>query len=67
MLNVVKEKHKRGELHNISVVLNDFKQIGIYRYGYGYGYGYEYGEAYHDEIMPKTRWARLKKIFKKSV
>lgn len=67
MLNVVKEKHKRGELHNISVVLNDFKQIGIYRYGYGYGYGYEYGEAYHDEIMPKTRWARLKKIFKKNV
>jgi len=47
MLSVVNEKHKRGELHNISIVLNDFENKS--KYGYGYNYGYGYGFYSHDE------------------
>jgi capsular exopolysaccharide synthesis family protein len=39
MLSVVNEKHKRGELHNISIILNDFLNKSKYGYNYGYGYG----------------------------
>lgn len=62
MLSVVNEKHKRGELHNISILFNGFSNSVKYGYGYAYGYGYGvYGEGYHDEnIEPKG----LKKIIK---
>ena len=40
MLSVVNDKHKRGELHNISIVFNGFQNKAKYGYGYGYGYGY---------------------------
>lgn len=60
MLSVVNEKHKRGELHNISILFNGFSNSVKYGYAYGYGYGV-YGEGYHDEnIEPKG----LKKIIK---
>ena len=39
MLSVVNEKHKRGELHNISILFNDFQNKSKYGYNYGYGYG----------------------------
>jgi len=45
MLSVVNEKHRRGELHNISIILNDFKKKSKYGYNYGYGYG-SYEEGY---------------------
>jgi len=62
MLSVVNEKHKRGELHNISIIFNGFTNKAHYGYGYAYGYGYgAYGEGYHDEpIEPKG----IKKIIK---
>ncbi len=55
MLSVVNEKHKRGELHNISILFNGFTNNVKYGYGYAYGYGYGvYGEGYHDEqVEPK--------------
>ena len=65
MLSVVNEKHKRGELHNISIVFNGFQNKSKYGYGYGYNYGYgygAYGEAYHEsDTSPKG----LKGIFDK--
>lgn len=61
MLSVVNEKHKRGELHNISILLNGFKNTAKYGYNYGYGYG-AYGEGYYnDREEPKG----LKKIIQK--
>lgn len=69
MLSVVNEKHKRGELHNISILFNGFQNKTKYGYGYGYGYSYgygAYGEAYHDEAEEKrTIWKRFLDIFKK--
>ncbi|HET8885479.1 MAG TPA: polysaccharide biosynthesis tyrosine autokinase [Salinimicrobium sp.] len=53
MLNVVNDKYKKGEIKNISFVLNFFEQkakYGGYGQGYGYGYGYgNYSNGYHEE------------------
>jgi len=60
MLNVVNEKHNRGELKNISILFNAFQNKAKYGYGYGYGYGvYEYKD---DVTEPKGWKKNLKKI-----
>ena len=49
MLNFINQKYKKGEVHNISLILNYFKakQKSDYGYGYGYEYGYaSYGKGY---------------------
>ena len=58
MLSVVNEKHKRGELHNISIVLNDFRKKSKYGYNYGYGYG-DYGENDYEKTSNKNFFKRL--------
>jgi polysaccharide biosynthesis transport protein len=63
MLSVVNEKHKRGELHNISIVLNDFENKS--KYGYGYNYGYGYGFYGQDEVVASTK-EKLLGRFKKN-
>lgn len=66
MLTLVNNKHKRGELDNISILFNGFENKSKYGYGYdgygyGYGYGYgAYGEGYLD--MPEKR-NRIKEFF----
>lgn len=60
MLSVVNEKHRRGELHNISILLNDFKKKSKYGYNYGYGYG-SYEEDYANSPIKKTFLNRFKK------
>jgi capsular exopolysaccharide synthesis family protein len=60
MLSVVNEKHKRGELHNISIVLNDFRKKSKYGYNYGYGYG-DYSENDYEETSNKNFLKRLMK------
>ena len=60
MLSVVNEKHKRGELHNISIVLNDFRKKSKYGYNYGYGYG-DYGENDYEKTSNKNFFKRLLK------
>ena len=64
MLGVVNEKHKRGELHNISIVFNGYQNKAKYGYGYGYGYG-AYGEGYHDEEADVKVWQKIIKKLKK--
>ena len=64
MLGVVNEKHKRGELHNISIVFNGYQNKAKYGYGYGYGYG-AYGEGYHDEEADVKGWQKIIKKLKK--
>jgi capsular exopolysaccharide synthesis family protein len=67
MLSLVNNKHKRGELSNISIVFNGFENKAKYGYNYGYGYGYGYGNysnGYH-EVEKSTNFITrlLKKIF----
>lgn len=64
MLGVVNEKHKRGELHNISIVFNGYQNKPKYGYGYGYGYG-AYGEGYHEEEADVKGWQKIIKKLKK--
>ncbi len=61
MLALVNDKHKRGELTNISIVFNGYENKARYGYNYGYGYG-DYSNGYHDEGEPESR---LKKITRK--
>ncbi|WP_395046133.1 polysaccharide biosynthesis tyrosine autokinase [Flavobacterium sp.] len=67
MLTLVNNKHKRGELSNISIVFNGFENKAKYGYDYGYGYGYgTYADGYHEEekrINPIVNF--VKNIFKK--
>lgn len=68
MLSVVNEKHKRGELHNISIIFNGFQNKAKYGYGYGSGYGYgygAYGEAYLDQVEEVKGWKKLFSKWKK--
>lgn len=62
MLTLVNNKHKRGELKNISIVLNGFENKAKYGYEYGYGYGYGYGNyanGYHENEVSKRSVKRL--------
>jgi len=59
MLSLVNEKLKKGELTNVSIILNGFENKA--KYGYTYGYG-TYSNGYHEEDEDESR---LKKISRK--
>ena len=52
MLKMINEKFEKGEVSNLSIVLNDFNVKSKYGYEYGYGYGYDgygkYTRGYYD-------------------
>jgi capsular exopolysaccharide synthesis family protein len=48
MLGLVNDKYERGEIKNISFVLNYFQRQRKYGYASGYGYG-SYANGYHEE------------------
>lgn len=58
MLALVNDKHKRGELSNISVIFNGYESKARYGYGYGYGYG-DYSNGYHEEEESGNRLKRI--------
>ena len=62
MLSVINQKYKKGEIDNVSFVLNHYDVKGTYGYGYGYGYG-AYGNGYHEDEVKKTFGQRLKGKF----
>ena len=65
MVTLLNNRHKRGELNNVSIIFNGYENKAKYGYAYGYGYGYSYAhysEGYHDDEKPTSF---LKKIFKK--
>src|SRR5690554_112434 len=64
MLSIVNEKYKKGELPNLSLLLNGFESKAKYGYGYAeYKYS-EYG-YYDDETRPRSIRERLKNIFRR--
>ncbi len=55
MIKMLNNRVERGELSNVSIVLNGFESKAKYGNAYGYGYGYgEYANGYHDVEKPKT-------------
>ncbi|HEA30477.1 MAG TPA: polysaccharide biosynthesis tyrosine autokinase, partial [Leeuwenhoekiella sp.] len=66
MLANINEKYKRGEVKNISFVLNYFRTKGRLGYGYGYGYGYgRYAEGYHQDENASAFSRIIKRMRKK--
>jgi hypothetical protein len=66
MLRMVNEKYEKGEVSNLSIVLNEFSVKSKYGYEYGYGYGYDgygkYARGYYDSEK-KSIWKNfLKRI-----
>lgn len=68
MINLLNNRVKRGELENVSIILNGFENKAKYGAGYGYGYGYGYGaysNGYHDDDEPKNVFIKYYKTFLK--
>lgn len=72
MIKLLNNRVTRGELSNVSIVLNGFENKAKYGAGYGYGYGYGYGaysNGYHEEdearnIVEKV-FRNIKKLISK--
>lgn len=63
MLNLVNNKHKTGELTDISIIFNGFENK--MKYGYNYGYG-NYSDGYHEEEKSEGFFKKMwKKRFSK--
>ena len=66
MITLLNTRMKRGELSNISIVLNGYENKAKYGAGYGYGYGYgAYANGYHEEESKLGFWKTLLNRFKK--
>jgi len=68
MITLLNTRIKRGELSNVSIVLNGYENKAKYGAGYGYGYGYGYGayaNGYHDEEIKLGFWKTLLNKFRK--
>ena len=67
MFSLINDKYKKGEIKNLSIVLNFFKDKTARGYGYGsnYGYGYgAYGNGYHEDEENVGIIARVKKLLR---
>lgn len=73
MFAYINEKYRRGEVRNISVVMNGHIGKGSYGYGYNYNYGYggygSYGYGYNygttKAEKQKGRWEKMIERFKR--
>jgi polysaccharide biosynthesis transport protein len=66
MVKLLNNRKERGELKNLSIILNGYQNNAKYGYSYGYGYGYgNYGDGYI-ENENKNFIERLKSIIKKN-
>lgn len=60
MITLLNNRVKRGELNNVSIVLNGFENKAKYGATYGYGYGYgAYSNGYHEDEKNRS----IKKYF----
>lgn len=71
MITLLNNRIKRGELSNVSIILNGFQNKAKYGAGYGYGGGYGYygtggyANGYHEVDEKKTFLSTILKRFKK--
>lgn len=67
MITLLNTRIKRGELSNVSIVLNGYENKAKYGTAYGYGYGYgAYANGYHEEEVKLGFWKALLNRFKRS-
>lgn len=67
MITLLNTRIKRGELSNVSIVLNGYENKAKYGTAYGYGYGYgAYANGYHEEEVKFGFWKALLNRFKRS-
>lgn len=71
MITLLNNRLKRGELSNISIILNGFENKAKYGYGYGYSYGYGYGygnysSGYHESDKDKNIFQKIRKFSSKN-
>lgn len=67
MIPLLNNRVKRGEMANVSIILNGFENKAKYGAGYGYGYGYgEYSNGYHEEEKPKGILEKIKEKIRKA-
>lgn len=71
MLSVINERHDKGEIKNISFILNYFQHKAKYGYGYGYGYSYgygygPYGKGYLQHEKKRPLWKKILLKLKKT-
>lgn len=70
MIKLLNNRVSRGELNNVSIVLNGFENKAKYGAGYGYGYGYGYGaysNGYHEEDEARNIFEKMYRNFKKLI
>jgi len=68
MITLLNNRVKRGELSNVSIILNGFENKAKYGSAYGYGYYGSYGtysNGYHEEEKEIGFLKNIFKIFKK--
>ena len=66
MITLLNTRVKRGELSNISIVLNGYENKAKYGTAYGYGYGYgAYANGYHDDEVEGGFWKSVLNKFNK--
>ncbi|MCR4030897.1 MULTISPECIES: polysaccharide biosynthesis tyrosine autokinase [Flavobacterium] len=67
MITLLNNRVKRGELNNVSIILNGYENKAKYGGAYGYGYGYgAYSNGYHEEEIKLGFWKTLFNRFRKS-
>jgi len=67
MITLLNTRLKRGELSNVSIVLNGYENKAKYGTGYGYGYGYgAYSNGYHEEEAKVGFWKAFMNRVRKS-
>lgn len=67
MITLLNTRIKRGELSNVSIVLNGYENKAKYGATYGYGYGYgSYANGYHEEEIKLGFWKTLLNRFRKN-
>ena len=66
MIMLLNNRVKRGELNNVSIVLNGFENKAKYGSAYGYGYGYgTYANGYHEDIAKEGFFRSILNKFNK--
>ncbi|GEC72462.1 protein involved in gliding motility EpsB [Flavobacterium flevense] len=67
MIPLLNNRVKRGEMSNVSIILNGFENKAKYGSSYAYGYGYgDYSSGYHEEEKPKGFIQKMLKKVRKA-
>ncbi|MGM8362821.1 polysaccharide biosynthesis tyrosine autokinase [Flavobacterium sp. ARAG 55.4] len=67
MIPLLNNRVKRGEMTNVSIILNGFENKAKYGTSYAYGYGYgDYSSGYHEDEKPKSFLGKIRDKIRKA-